>query len=171
MSVSTMLPAVMTAPSPMVTPGRTVTRPASHASAPISIGFATGAWPLTGASGISLSEMMQCWPIMTPRPILTRLRAEMMEPKLIQTWSPVSMRPPRLGHQLDREEGGNRPRARARTTSSRGFRPACDPRRAPPGPPRRSRAAPGWPSLSRRRAWHLFATSRRRSSAGRARSH
>src|SRR5580692_415264 len=88
-SDSTILPAITTAPSPILTPGLTVTRPASHTPLPISIGFAVTGTEAVIASGISTSDMMQWGPIMEPLPMVTPLPAAMSVPKLISTSSPI----------------------------------------------------------------------------------
>ena len=67
MSPSTTLPAVITEPAPMVEPGSTVTRLASHAPSPITTG-ATVARSGWSTLPVSASEMMQCGPKSTLRP-------------------------------------------------------------------------------------------------------
>jgi hypothetical protein len=54
-----MLPAVMTDPFPMEAPGRTVTRPASQTSLPMTIGCGSPNSSGEGVSGVSTSAMMQ----------------------------------------------------------------------------------------------------------------
>ena len=96
MSDSTMLPATTTAPSPIVTPGLTVTRPANHTSLPTKIGLGgLVCSAAVAASGISTSEIMQCGPIMQRSPMDTQSAAAITVPKFMSTSLPISIRPAR----------------------------------------------------------------------------
>ena len=71
----TMLPAVITDPAPIDAPGSTVTRPASHVSAPIVIGADLPPGVLR-----SVSSMMQYGPMLTLSPSVTRSAARIEVP-------------------------------------------------------------------------------------------
>jgi hypothetical protein len=92
-SPETTLPAVITEPSPMVLPGRTVTRPAIQTSLPMRIGL--GSSPCSPvASGTSVSARIEYCPTWLRSPMETSLRAWTTVPKLSQTSAPISMAPP-----------------------------------------------------------------------------
>jgi hypothetical protein len=83
---------VITEPSPIVDPGRTVTRPAIQTSSPMSIG--RGRSPSApSASGTSVSAITEYCPTWERDPMRTRDWALTAVPKLIHTPSPISIRP------------------------------------------------------------------------------